>query len=283
MHNKLVLLLLPAFMSSVHATQLLIPLYLDPSQGVKDGSLTAWNTIYTAVANNPGTQFQIILNPNDGPGNSKAGYNSEYISSVPKLNAYPNVHTFGYVHTSYGARTTAAVQTDIARWANWNTYTAANISVNGIFFDEVPNHTSKGNTDVSYMSTLQAYAKSQFSHIPTFQTFYNVGDLCAHAEYFSSMADYVCIFEDAASKFSTAVMGSRLPAASPGMAAKSCVLLIDYVASGLPSSNVSSILQYLVASGIGSANILDYDYDQVNTADAPADVGTVAHLLTSSY
>lgn len=272
--------LLSLFLPTVQATQLLVPLYLDPSQGVPDGSATAWDTIYTAVANHPTTQFQIILNPQDGPGNSKAGYNREYITSVAKLNAYPNVHTLGYVHTSYGARTTAAVETDIARWANWNTYTAADISVHGIFFDEVPNHTRKGNTDVAYMATLQAYAKSQFSQIASFQTFYNVGDLCVHAEYFSSqMADFVCVFEDDAAKFSPAVLSSRLPA---GMAPRSCVLLIDYMASGLPDAGVANLLQNMMDWGIGSVNILDYGYDQANTADAPADVGTVAQILSLS-
>ncbi|KAJ4390561.1 hypothetical protein N0V93_004157 [Gnomoniopsis smithogilvyi] len=270
---------LTTFLSTVQATSLLVPLYLDPSQGVQDGSMAAWNPILTAVANSPNTQFQIILNPNNGPGNSKAGYDSEYITSVAKLNAYPNVHTFGYVHTSYGARSSASVQTDIARWANWNTYTKANIAIKGIFFDEVPNSSKKGNTDVAYMSALQTYAKSQFGNITTFQTFYNVGDLCAHTEYFNNMADYVCIFEDEASKFSTAVLGSRLPA---GKAAKSCVLLIDYMSSGFPSANVSSMLQYFVSLGIGSANILDYDYDQANAVGAPADVGSVARILSSS-
>ncbi|KAJ4409492.1 hypothetical protein N0V82_009453 [Gnomoniopsis sp. IMI 355080] len=272
---------LTTFLATVHATSLLIPLYVDPSQGVADGSMTAWNTIEAAVANNPSTQFQIIINPDNGPGNSKPGYDSEYIASVAKLNAFSNVHTFGYVYTSYGARATSAVQTDIARWANWNTYTKANIAIKGIFFDEVPNYSSsskKANTDVAYMSTLQAYAKSQFSNISTFQTFYNVGDLCAHAEYFGSgMADYVCVFEDDASEFSTAVLSQRVPA---GMAARSCVLLHDYMTSGLPSANVSSFLQDFVSMGVGTANILDYGYDQANAADAPADVGTVAQILS---
>lgn len=271
--------LLSAILTTVQATNLLIPLYLDPSQGTADGSPTAWNTIFAAVANNTHTQFQIVLNPNDGPGNSKAGYDSEYITAVAKLNTYPNVHTFGYVHTSYGTRAAASVQTDIARWANWNTYTKANIAVKGIFFDEVPNNTGKkASADVAYMASMQAYAKAQFSGISNFQTYYNVGDLCAHMEYFNgTMADYVCIFEDDASLFSTALMSTRVPT---GMAAKSCVLLIDYAASGLPSASVAALLQWFKSLGIGSANILDYGYDEANSADAPADVGTVARVLS---
>ncbi|CAN8102717.1 unnamed protein product [Discula destructiva] len=270
-------ILFTLLVSTVQATRVLVPLYLDPSQNVKIAN-TAWYNIYTAVSQNPNTQFQIIINPNNGPGNSKAGYNSDYIAGVAKLNAYPNVHTFGYVHTLYGARSTASVSTDIARWANWNTYTAKDISIKGIFFDEVPNRTQKGNTDVAYMGTLQSYAKQQFNKTSSFQTIYNVGYLSAHPEYFTNMADFVCVFEDVASEFSTIIAASRVPT---GKAAQSCMLLIDYVASGQPISNVQSWLQYIVAAGIGSANILDYGYDQANTADAPADLGTVAKLLSS--
>lgn len=92
------------------------------------------------------------------------------------------------------------------------------------------------------------------------------------------MADYVCVSEDEAKLFSTSVLSGRIPA---GKAAQTCVLLIDYVASGLPSANVQTWLQYFVGAGIGAANILDYGYDMANTADAPADIGTVARILSS--
>lgn len=182
------------------------------------------------------------------------------------------------MHTSYGARTTAAVSTDIARWANWNTYTAKNISINGIFFDEVPNNTKKGNTDVTYMGTLQNYTKAQFNRTSTFQTVYNTGVASAHAEYFNGMADFVCVFEDDASQFSTKVFSSQVPA---GKAAQASVLLINYVDSDVPSADVQNWLQYFVAAGVGGANILSYGYDKANTADGPADIGTVARALAS--
>lgn len=182
------------------------------------------------------------------------------------------------MHTSYAGRTTTAVNTDIARWANWNTYTAKNIAIKGIFFDEVPNFTKKGNTDVAYMNTLQTYAKSQFNKTENFQTFYNIGTTCAHPEYFTNMADYVCVFEDSATLYSPSVLSGRIPA---GKAAQTCVLLIDYVASGLPAANVQTWLQQFAGMGIGAANILSYGYDQANTGDAPADIGTVAGILSS--
>lgn len=262
--------------SAVQATKVLLPLYLDPSQG----GAGQWSNVYAAITANPGVQFQIIINPHSGPGNTKAGYNSDYITGVAKLNSYPNVHTFGYVRTGYGSRTTTAVGTDIARWANWNTYTASNITIRGIFFDEVPNYSGrKGVNDVAFMAIAQAAAKLAFVTIPTFQTIYNTGTKSTHAEYFTNMADQVCVFEDEADDYSNAVLTSAIPA---GMASKTCVLLIDYLDSGLPAANVSVLLKYFAQLGVGSANILNYGYDESNVADAPADIGSVAQMLASS-
>lgn len=281
-------LLLPA----VQATKVLLPLYVYPSwQGW-------WDNVYTAIAANRNVSFQIILNPSNGPGGNTPGYNSDWIAGVARLNAYPNVQTLGYVHTSYNARSTADVQTDIAAWAGWNTYAGANISVHGIFFDEVPNWSgTKGRNDVGYMAGVTAYARSQFSprvlssSSPSQKAvfYYNVGTKSVHAEYFAAgMADYVIVYENYASAYyqaaapaapaASSVLSANVPA---GMANKSSILLHDFALSNLPAANVQSWLRSFEAAGLGSANILDYGYDQANTADAPADIGSVARILST--
>lgn len=174
-------------LSAVQATKVLLPLYVYPSwQGW-------WNNIYTTVAANPNITFQIILNPSNGPGGDTPGYNSDWVTGVSKLNSYYNVHTLGYVHTSYNQRTLADVKTDVAAWAGWNTYKAQNISVNGVFFDETPNWnpSQNGINDIDYMGNLTAYAKAQFNTTaPRFATIFNVGTKTVHPEYFHQ-ADYV--------------------------------------------------------------------------------------------
>lgn len=285
MHPKyFVPLLLPA----VQATKVLLPLYVYPSwQGW-------WNNVYTAIATNPNVTFQVILNPSNGPGGSTPGYNSDWVTGVTKLNSYPNVLTLGYVYTSYSARPTADVQTDVAAWAGWNTYTAgaaggaANISVHGIFFDEVPNWTGpRGRNDVAYMAGVTAHARSQFtqSWSSSSQTvfYYNVGTKTVHAEYFSAgMADSVVVYENYASAYraggASSVLSANVPA---GMANKSSILLHDFGSSGLPASNVESWLRSFQDADLGSANILGYGYDQANTADGPADIGSVARILST--
>lgn len=269
--------LLP-FVVPAGATNLLLPLYVYPSwQGW-------WNNIYAAIAANPDLEFQVVVNPNSGPGGSTPGYNSDYISGVTKLNSYPNVHTFGYVHTSYGSRSVADVNQDTSYWANWNTYTAANISIHGIFFDEAPNWTGQqGSNDVAYMTQITEYAHSLFdSQTSNFELIYNVGQQSNHLKYFDDdMADYVVVFENYAAQFSSSALQNNVPA---GLAEKSSFLLHDFNDENnpLPASDVQEWLQQFSDASIGSAHILNYGYNQAQSASTPAAIGTVANILTNS-
>lgn len=269
--------LLP-FLLSTEATKLLLPLYVYPSwQGW-------WNNIYAAIAANPDLEFQVIVNPSNGPGSSDPGYNSDYIKGVSELHTYPNVHTFGYVYTSYGSRSKADVNQDTSYWAGWNTYTAANISINGIFFDETPNWIGQnGANDVSYMAEVTEYAHSLFdSEAYAFELIYNVGQQSNHLEYFDDdMADYVVVFENYAAQFNSLVLQNNVPA---GLADKSSILLHDFTTNNnpLPDSDVQQWLQEFSNAGIGSAHILNYGYNEAESSDMPAAIGFVASILANN-
>lgn len=266
--------LLP-FLLPAEATKLLLPLYVYPSwQGW-------WNNIYATIAANPDLEFQVIVNPSNGPGGSTPGYNSDYISGVTRLNSYPNVHTFGYVYTAYGSRSMADVNQDTSYWANWNAYTAANISINGIFFDESPNWAGQqGANDVSYMAQITNYAQLLFDQeVSSFELIYNVGQQCNHLEYFDDdMADYVIIYENYAADFDSLVLTTNVP---HGLAEKCSILLHDFNDNNnpLPAWDVQDWLQGFIDADIGSANILDYGYNQAQSTDQPAAIATVANIL----
>jgi hypothetical protein len=68
----------------------------------------------------------MIMNPNSGPGTAP---NADYTRVVNQARA-AGVAVYGYVHTSYGARSQAAVLQDIDRYYSW-------YPVDGIFLDEV--------------------------------------------------------------------------------------------------------------------------------------------------
>lgn len=266
--------LLP-FLLPAEATKLILPLYVYPSwQGW-------WDNIYSAIAANPDLEFQVIVNPSNGPGGSNPGYNSDYISGVTRLNSYPNVHTFGYVYTTYGSRSIADVMLDTSYWANWNTYTAANISINGIFFDESPNWAGQqGANDVSYMAQITSYAQSLFDQeVSSFQLIYNVGQQCNHLEYFDDdMADFVIIYENYAADFNTLILTTNVP---DGLAEKCSILLHDFNDNNnpLPAWDVQDWLQEFRNADIGSANILNYGYNQAQSSDKPAAIEIIADIL----
>ena len=67
----------------------------------------------------------------------------------------------GYVDTYYANRAYSSVISDINVYANWASYTKANISIGGIFFDDVvgPNAATKDVVTYYKNVSLYAYAK----------------------------------------------------------------------------------------------------------------------------
>ncbi|KAI4193183.1 MAG: hypothetical protein LQ350_008432 [Teloschistes chrysophthalmus] len=129
----------------------LVPLYLYP-----DSSASAWSNVTAAIAANPYVNWQIIVNPNSGPGDYPPDAN--YIAGVSKINSYPNAVTLGYVDTGYTQVPYSTLKSQVDTWAKWSTYTAANIAIRGIFFDDVSNDASS--MSYSYYQQAAAYAHS---------------------------------------------------------------------------------------------------------------------------
>lgn len=115
-----------------HSLFIMVPLYLYP-----DTSASAWSNVTAAIAANPKVNWQIIINPNSGPGVYPPDAN--YIAGVSKINSYPNVLTLGYIATGYTQIPLTTVKSQIDTYAKWWSYTGADIAIDGIFFDEVNN------------------------------------------------------------------------------------------------------------------------------------------------
>ncbi len=80
---------------------------------------------WTRLAGRNGTAALAVLNPSSGPGER---VDPDYVTAVRRAQSL-GVRMLGYVHTSYGARSAAAVLTEIERYLDW-------YGVDGIFFDE---------------------------------------------------------------------------------------------------------------------------------------------------
>lgn len=236
------------------------------------------------IASHPDIEFQVILNVDSGPGSGTPGYNEDWLSDVPKLNAFSNVHTFGYVPLLYGTRATLHVVQDVKDWANWNTYTEANISVNGIFFDSVPNDTQKKKQkkDLATMQYFTRLAQESFESVPLFDIIFNPGTRVVDGlspEYFE-LADQIVVYEQFATNYTAdaPLANDYMP---EGMEDRLIILLHDFVESGLPDDTVGEWLGTFMEAGLGSTNILNYGYEQCNSTETPASLDGVARTLVA--
>lgn len=189
-----------------------LPLYLYPYNA------SSWSAITTAVAENPTLRFQVVVAPNL----SNIYPDINYQNAISGLNNYSNVQMLGYVPTSWAGRDKTAVMGDVNAYAAWSSFSAANIAVSGIFFDEAPSLLS---TDtLSYMNTISTYAKSALGpgrgHI-TFNPGVVVDQL------FYNIADSVIVFENSWSEFNTTFL-SKL---SWNLLQKSTVVVHNFTGS----------------------------------------------------
>jgi hypothetical protein len=233
-HLPLTLALLLLSLPYILAAYITFPIYISPSR-------SAWAPLYNAIASNPHLLFQLIINPNSGPGSGQYP-SSAYITAITTLRTYPNVQLLGYVYISYCNRPITAVESDVSTYAGWSTYTGANIHLDGIFFDEAPE--SYTTSDFSYLTIVTAYARTAFGggHISL-----NPGILC-DSQYFP-LADTVNVFEDHYSAFNSRTTLSSIPAAERS---KSTIIIYSFNGN---QNKQASLVTAIADSGISGMYI----------------------------
>jgi hypothetical protein len=148
------------------------------------------------------------------------------------------VQTIGYVHTTYATQNINTVETNVSTYAGWADYTASNIAVDGIFFDEAPNADDSTYTD--YMSSVASYARGLGLNYIIF----NPGALTTAAAYYDA-ADLIVDQETAYSSYSESSTVDVIPSEYRGQAA---IILHD-----TPSSvDISSLVSTMVSAGISA-------------------------------
>jgi hypothetical protein len=157
-----------AFRSSAFYMETALPLYIYPSSGQPD---------WAAAINAGGGQVGfIIANVNNGPGSDVQPEWASVINSA----AAAGIAIYGYVYTQYGARDSATVEADIARW--FSLYP----NVTGIFLDE----TASEPAQLPYYQARYGYIKSLN---PGFQVVINPGTITD--EGYMNACDVNTIFE----------------------------------------------------------------------------------------
>ena len=88
-----------------------------------------------------------VMNPNSGAG---TGPDPQYVEAVRSAEA-AGITVVGYVYTSYGIRSLAAVESEVDNYYSWYP------GLGGIFFDEA----STDCANEAYYATLNSYVKSK--------------------------------------------------------------------------------------------------------------------------
>lgn len=94
MKNYLAVLVALTFALPSSSLFIILPLYLYPGE-----SASAWSSVTSTIEAYPGIQWQVVVNPNSGPGTKSMPTDTNFIDGIAKLNSYPNVMTVGYVLT----------------------------------------------------------------------------------------------------------------------------------------------------------------------------------------
>ncbi|TAQ87023.1 hypothetical protein B7494_g4652 [Chlorociboria aeruginascens] len=197
-----------------------------------------WNsprpTVNNAISQYPSVQWQIIINPDSGPGATSLP-DDTYKAAIAQLNAYPNVVTLGYVRTNYTNRAYSSVTADIDIYAGWASYIEADIAVDGIFFDEATISTTAA--ALQYMEDVSNYAYAQVPSSVTYVIF-NPGTSATPTEYFD-WADTIVEFEDYYSDYADQTTINTIPAS---YRANSAIITHDTPISAPLTSLVHTII-----------------------------------------
>ena len=231
------LVLFPLFLSVIATTSpfILLPVYLYPGT-----SASAWSNITDVIGAYPKVKWQVIVNPNSGPGTTGGSPSDpNYITAIAKLNSYNNVQTLGYVDTNFTKRAYSAVTTDIDTYASWFSYTNANISIAGIFFDDVNNTAT--NSVYTYMHNASAYA---YATVPSDVTpvVFNPGSL-APTQLFS-YCDTIVEFEDTFANYKNATTIRTIPS---GYRDQSAIIVNE---TPVKTANIPSLVHTIAYYGI---------------------------------
>lgn len=235
MHLHLLPLLTPLLLAlPTTSLTILLPLYLYPGPNA-----TAWSSVTDTISAHPTVQFTIVINPNSGPGTPSYPTDANIISGIAALNSYANVRTVGYVETYHASRDIAAVNAEVDVYAKWATYTAANIAIGGIYFDDVSSEPT--DSIYTYYSTISQHARTAIPS-PTTKIVFNPGYRAPTPLF--AYADTIVEYEDSYANYLTQGIIAQIP---ESVREKSAVQVYDTP----PGADVKGLIGEMAQSGIG--------------------------------
>jgi len=224
---------------------ILLPLYIYPTDG-------SWAPLLSVAQSHPAIDFTVIVNPSNGPGPNSLP-DSNYVEALKDFHSCPNVHLIGYVCCCYGDRDTDLIENDIDIYSNWedefSTLANAEISLDGIFFDEVPAeleyielmHNISSHVRQAWADELQRNAKVIF----------NPGVVVDDAFY--DQADLIVAFEDAEKNW-VDFLDTTYGDLSPQNRAKSAAIVHTYQGT---VDGLGELVEEILDAGLGGVFVTD--------------------------
>lgn len=280
-----------ALASNAAATGVLLPLYLYPSNNFDDGALR-WKPAFDAIEANPSVEWQVVINPHNGPGLSMnpGDDDANYIFGTAKFNSYSNVKTIGYVRTNNGRADAAEVKANITAWKNWDTLTTSDISVKGIFFDEAiePSGISDG-SNYDYLSDVVSFARTTFSPEPIVtvcnfgakpdEVYYGLCDVVIPFESCLDVAANPTVCTGAPEYQNQTTIDNYIP--TTANRPKAAIIVHDFQGAGADGPLLESYIHTLKVNNVGWAYFTSQGYEDGITAP-PASVSAVAEYMASA-
>ncbi|KAM3080852.1 hypothetical protein ACMFMG_004810 [Clarireedia jacksonii] len=229
----------------VSPAAILLPLYIYPLQG-------AWDFVTTAVAKYPDVPFNIIINPNTGPGVTNAYPASDFIDAVASLNIHPNVNLLGYVDTVYMSKSTDKVATEVETYKYWSTYTKKDIHLDGIFYDDILDTWTSDSSN--YYTTIATHA-----HALNLTVTLNPGTTVP--DQFYALADNILALENDYADFA-AGRGGDVAKIDESVMGKSSVMLREFSGS---EEQMKSLVKSWVGDGVKGVFVTSGGYEAEGT------------------
>ncbi|KAH7147064.1 Spherulation-specific family 4, partial [Dactylonectria estremocensis] len=235
--------------------------------------------LFNAVKAHVYIPWLIVINPYNGPGESGLPGNNDpnVISGVSPLNENSNVNLIGYLPINYARASIDEVTANSTNWVSWSAYEDADISINGIFFDE-------SYADADYMHTVVTLAREAFDHPITVVCNFGV---MVSVEYYA-LCDIVLGFESCLNcsgvpKYkSRETIEANFPAGyeSQGAVVVHSFTGVDYKGKTANVDLLTSYIKDIVDYGLGWFYFTSAGYEQLTSV--PATVGQNADSLASA-
>ncbi|OAA38303.1 cell surface protein [Metarhizium rileyi] len=216
---------------------------------------STWKPLYDAIAAHPDVGFLVVVNPNSGPGSAPLP-GKDYVREVPRLNAWPNVRTVGYVRIDYCNKSLAESCAEIDQYASWSQHgDIPGLHVQGIYVDETPNHYSDERSH--YLDQLGQFIKNNEGLLGKRTVVHNPGTPPEGKLATFGNPDLVCICEEPYELYLKDGLQQRLNSLSPEH--ERCI----YQISGIPPAKVAETAQQLCQRGqyVFATDLVDDFYE----------------------